>query len=138
MFFFQTSHQWNFAIVEFALGEDWVFVFLMHGGGLDQIIYINFFLFQYVESPLDGVIIISKMGRRHFLSSRAGFDIVVVCDFGSFLWYFGYRVGYSLPSCIKHKLFHKLLFRIYGSFQRVSHNYLDWAKYQNRHSSKSI
>jgi len=43
--FFQTSHYWNFTIVEFALGEDWVFVFLMHGGGLDQIIYINFFLF---------------------------------------------------------------------------------------------
>ena len=23
-------------------------------------------------------------------------------------------------------------------YQRVTHNYLDWAKYQNRHSSKSI
>ena len=26
----------------------------------------------------------------------------------------------------------------YVSRYRVSHNYLDWAKYQNRHSSKSI
>ena len=24
------------------------------------------------------------------------------------------------------------------TIQNVSHNYLDWAKYQNRHSSKSI
>ena len=23
-----------------------------------------------------------------------------MCDFGSFLWYFGCRVGYSLPSCV--------------------------------------
>ena len=42
----------------------------------------------------------ARWGGDIFLSSRAGFDIVVVCDFGSFLWYFGYRVGYSLPSCI--------------------------------------
>ena len=26
----------------------------------------------------------------------------------------------------------------YNAMYRVSHNYLDWAKYQNRHSSKSI
>ena len=43
---------------------------------------------------------LARWGGDIFLSSRAGFDIVVVCDFGSFLWYLGYRVGYSLPSCV--------------------------------------
>ena len=30
------------------------------------------------------------------------------------------------------------LIELYVSMYRVSHNFLDWAKYQNKHSSKSI
>ena len=42
----------------------------------------------------------------------------------------GFNLGLFNPRLFNHELFNPR--------PRVSYNYLDWAKYQNRHSSKSV